>query len=232
MATAQLVISLSGYLAAVLFATLVLLQGRQLRTWRMDELTGLHVRREFYRRAQRALRRGAHVLVFIDLDRFKPINDRYGYEMGDATLTLIGARLTKVLGPKALIGRLGGDEFAVVLTPSPEQTTQQLLYRLVQAIADPIDLQHLAAKVGIPFDHTENVSHVIGASVGAVDLSEVRSPELSGSLHVAAQLMAEVKHTGGGINLLNGEPHDARLVTARSTRPLTRLRDSIVDSQR
>lgn len=230
MPTAELVTCLSGYIAAVMFAILALLLQKQLRRWRIDELTGLHVRREFYQRAQRALRRGAQVLVFIDLDRFKPINDRFGYELGDATLTLIGARISEVLDSNAVTGRLGGDEFAVVLTPSQVETTQHVLDRLVHAMTEPIDLEHLASSVGIPFDPAENATYVIGASVGAVDLRDVRRPELSGSLHVAAQLMAEVKRAGGGINILNGEPHDPRLITARTSRPQKQRRDGTAET--
>ena len=78
-----------------------------------DPLTGLANRAEFARRLDEAAD-GELVLLYIDLDDFKPINDAYGHPVGDIVLKEVGRRIADVIGPDDTVGRLGGDEFAVV----------------------------------------------------------------------------------------------------------------------
>ena len=85
-----------------------------------DSLTGLANRRLFYDRLQHAIRhaRRYHTKVgvlFLDLDRFKEINDTHGHHVGDAVLTETARRLSKSLRESDSIARLGGDEFVVLL---------------------------------------------------------------------------------------------------------------------
>jgi diguanylate cyclase (GGDEF)-like protein/PAS domain S-box-containing protein len=83
-----------------------------------DTLTGLPNRSLLHERLQRALdacAKGASVAVmFLDLDRFKEVNDSFGHELGDVLLCEVAARLRKVLRPQDVVARLGGDEFVVV----------------------------------------------------------------------------------------------------------------------
>ena len=86
-----------------------------------DELTGLLNRRGFEDSLERTLaaarRYGEHgVLVYIDLDGFKPINDTHGHAAGDAALRHIAGLLSDSVRPTDFVARLGGDEFAVMLT--------------------------------------------------------------------------------------------------------------------
>lgn len=85
-----------------------------------DHLTGLANRRLFYDRLQQAIRHarryhGKVGLLFLDLDRFKEINDTYGHHVGDAVLTEVARRLCRSVRESDSIARLGGDEFVVLL---------------------------------------------------------------------------------------------------------------------
>jgi diguanylate cyclase (GGDEF)-like protein len=85
-----------------------------------DPLTGLANRRLFYDRLQQAIRHakryGSQIgILFVDMDRFKEINDRNGHHVGDAVLTEVANRIVKSVRESDTVARLGGDEFAVLL---------------------------------------------------------------------------------------------------------------------
>ena len=125
-----------------------------------DPLTGLANRAEFARRLD-VLAAGELVLLYIDLDDFKPINDAHGHPVGDAVLVEVGRRLTAAIGPDDVVGRLGGDEFAVVYagTDDPERG-RELGDRIVEAIRAPILFNGLHLTVGAS----------VGVAVGAQPL--------------------------------------------------------------
>lgn len=111
-----------------------------------DPLTGLTNRRGF----NLALQAGPSVLLLLDVDGFKQVNDRHGHPAGDRLLQLIAGRLQRELRPTDRLARLGGDEFAVLvagsLTP-PEMAT--LAQRLVDSICEPFALDGALVQVGI-----------------------------------------------------------------------------------
>jgi diguanylate cyclase (GGDEF)-like protein len=85
-----------------------------------DPLTGLANRRLFYDRLQQAIRHahrygGKVGILYVDLDRFKDINDRHGHHIGDAVLTEVAKRLSSCIRDSDTVARLGGDEFVVLL---------------------------------------------------------------------------------------------------------------------
>ena len=85
-----------------------------------DPLTGVTNRRGFERELKRAAayvqRYGGNAaLVYLDLDGFKPVNDRYGHAAGDAVLKAVAATLVKAVRASDMVARIGGDEFAVLL---------------------------------------------------------------------------------------------------------------------
>lgn len=85
-----------------------------------DPLTGLANRRLFYDRLQQAIRHahrfgGKVGILYVDMDRFKEINDRHGHHVGDAVLTEVARRLTACIRDSDSAARLGGDEFVVLL---------------------------------------------------------------------------------------------------------------------
>jgi diguanylate cyclase (GGDEF)-like protein len=105
----------------------------------------------------RAHRRTA--VLLIDLDRFKPINDGYGHEAGDAVLVAVGAALLSCVRRKDTVGRLGGDEFAVILEDLPDQAAaEKTAQRILEALRLPVlfgeHLLSVEASVGVAFRNT------------------------------------------------------------------------------
>lgn len=93
---------------------------REVRLAREDSLTGLTNRRSFHERGHDALvlsnrQNAAFTAVFIDLDKFKEVNDKFGHEAGDALLCLVAEQLRAHMRGSDIVGRLGGDEFALLL---------------------------------------------------------------------------------------------------------------------
>ena len=78
-----------------------------------------------------------YLLAYIDLDHFKPINDTYGHDAGDAILKAVAAKIGEVLRApdKASAARIGGDEFAVLVKVNPEDNTEEIQTRLQQELA-------------------------------------------------------------------------------------------------
>ncbi|WP_018168021.1 diguanylate cyclase domain-containing protein [Thioalkalivibrio sp. ALMg9] len=108
-----------------------------------DPLTGLPNRRAFYKRLQDAIawsqRTGeAFSVGFIDLDQFKPVNDRFGHAAGDELLGVVARRLEEALSEPACVARVGGDEFAVLLFG--EDSTEAEGKRLQAAVSRPVQL--------------------------------------------------------------------------------------------
>lgn len=127
-----------------------------------DSLTGLANRREALRRlklmAQEVQAQGArHVLLYVDLDRFKSVNDRCGHLAGDELLRSLAGVLTRHVRAGDLLARLGGDEFLIGLMHCDENKGRQI----AEALRD--DVAHYA------FEWEGRTFH-IGASVGLVVL--------------------------------------------------------------
>lgn len=90
-----------------------MLNGQLIELARRDQLTGLLNRGAFA--ADIAASRSGGVVVLVDVDWFKSINDRFGHQAGDLVLQEIAAHVTRALPPEAIIGRLGGEEFCIFL---------------------------------------------------------------------------------------------------------------------
>jgi diguanylate cyclase (GGDEF)-like protein/PAS domain S-box-containing protein len=109
-----------------------------------DPLTGLPNRSLFMDRLGQALRRldrrdRVLAVLFVDLDRFKVINDRFGHAVGDQTLLAVGTRLREVLRPSDTVGRLGGDEFVVLCEDlESDRAAVRVAERVLAALDQPI----------------------------------------------------------------------------------------------
>jgi diguanylate cyclase (GGDEF)-like protein len=104
-----------------------------------DPLTGLANRVLFVDRLGHALsRRDSHVTVlFLDLDDFKVVNDRYGHAHGDELLRQVADRVRACLRPVDTPARMGGDEFAILLEDADSHTLMEVAERIVGAFRDP-----------------------------------------------------------------------------------------------
>ncbi|MFA5516451.1 MAG: EAL domain-containing protein [Desulfuromonadales bacterium] len=124
-----------------------------------DALTGLpnrlHVQIVLERAIATARREREEVAVmFIDLDRFKIINDTLGHSAGDALLVEVGGRIRSLLRDSDVVARLGGDEFVVVITGEPNFSgAGHLAKRIIAALARPYEVDghrlHNTASIGI-----------------------------------------------------------------------------------
>lgn len=119
-----------------------------------DDLTGLPNRAELLRRMMGSLPQAgpgaAVVVLFVDLDGFKDVNDRLGHQAGDDVLVVIARRLSASLRGHDHLGRLGGDEFGVLLTEvRDEAEVTTVIERLVISIEQPITLPGATVTVGV-----------------------------------------------------------------------------------
>jgi len=116
-----------------------------------DALTMLYNRRGFEKRLTAAMNGGrasdsVFSVAFLDLDRFKQINDIYGHEVGDVVLRVVAERLMAVARSTDTVARIGGDEFAIIMPGSPNHS---IIERIRESVARPIPIGNLDLSVGI-----------------------------------------------------------------------------------
>jgi len=154
-----------------------------------DDLTGLANRALFKDRVAHALTRRSRGpqlvgLLFLDLDRFKTVNDSLGHTAGDALLVAIAERLHAALRPEDTIARLGGDEFGI----------------LVEEVATPHEVLELAERISATFERPYDLDEraiTIRASIGVV-IASVGHRTADDLLRDADVAMYRAKLTGRG----------------------------------
>ena len=141
-----------------------------------DELTGLSNRNSLRESIFGLVQKEQHfILVFIDLDGFKAINDNAGHERGDIELQRVGALLTAIFGPIGEVGRWGGDEFIAVL---PNQNVEEIAERSERLISqieeDAITVKRtelrLSASIGIAQfpEHSSSIESLVQCADAAM----------------------------------------------------------------
>lgn len=150
-----------------------------------DALTGLPNRANFGERIDEAVklsrRSGRAIgLMFIDLDRFKWVNDSLGHDAGDQLLRIIAQRLSACLRESDMLFRMGGDEFTVILNSlAHNEDAAYVARKIIAATAEPVQL----------FEHTVIVSASIGISIFPVDAED--APKLVKNADAAMYLAKE-----------------------------------------
>lgn len=166
-----------------------LMQERLQRVAHFDVVTDLPNRILFRDRARQVLKKtvrdhGKAAIIFIDLDRFKYVNDTFGHEYGDAVLRATAERLSGMLRSSDTVARLGGDEFAIV----------------AGNIQSAADAERLARNLHMAFDepmHVAGRDSFIGASIG-IALFPDDGGEVEELLKNADIAMYRAKSSGGG----------------------------------
>ncbi len=165
-----------------------------------DALTGLPNRTLFVDRTRTALRLANRTgawpaVLYLDLDGFKPVNDRYGHEAGDVLLQTFAERLSGCLRAADTSARLGGDEFAVLVNgPIEAETVERVVERIRAQLARPIDVGG-GRRVQV------------GASIG-VALAEPSTAEVETLVRRADAAMYAAKRSGDGRHVLHGAAPD------------------------
>jgi diguanylate cyclase (GGDEF)-like protein/PAS domain S-box-containing protein len=165
-----------------------------------DELTGLANRALFRNRLSHALSQRARLnrsigVLFIDLDRFKEVNDTLGHAYGDELLVTTAGRLTEAVRPGDTVARLGGDEFAVLLEHlSSTEEAEAVAARLVDVIGQPVRLSDVEVRV--------RASAGIAIADSAADTGELANLPAPAAADVMLRngdiAMYRAKSTGGG----------------------------------
>ncbi|RJQ45854.1 MAG: EAL domain-containing protein [Gammaproteobacteria bacterium] len=160
-----------------------------------DPLTGLPNRALFMDRLKQVLaeaeRRGQRVaILFMDLDRFKEINDTHGHAVGDQVLSEVARRFKGVLRQADTLARFGGDEFVIIAGEADQASAVHVAERLQQTLGDPIAVK------GRPFS--------LGTSIGIAFYPEdgASSDELLKQADIA---MYRAKAAGGGYRFYRPE---------------------------
>jgi diguanylate cyclase (GGDEF)-like protein/PAS domain S-box-containing protein len=160
-----------------------------------DSLTGLPNRALFLDRLEQTLvaskrHGGQGAILFLDLDRFKEINDSLGHAVGDMALVEVSRRFQAVSRKEETLARLGGDEFVLIAENADHQTAVRIASRLQRALSEPLDL------MGQPYS--------VGASIGIAfyPADGNTSEDLIKRTDIA---MYQAKASGGGYRLYQTE---------------------------
>jgi diguanylate cyclase (GGDEF)-like protein/PAS domain S-box-containing protein len=159
-----------------------------------DALTGIPNRALFYDRLTQGIgmaKRDRYelALLFLDLDKFKSVNDEMGHEAGDEVLQIAAARIRGLLRESDTVARIGGDEFTVILPRiAGREDAAEVAAKIVDALAVPFQLSKA---------HANAREVMIGCSVGiAVFPADTESPD--GLVVAADAAMYEAKRNGLG----------------------------------
>jgi diguanylate cyclase (GGDEF)-like protein/PAS domain S-box-containing protein len=155
------------------------------RLARSDGLTGLANRATFMERLRQlyaAAKRGAphFAVLYLDLDRFKPVNDTLGHPIGDRLLQEVAQRLRECTRQSDLVARLGGDEFAILQAELSElANASELATKLLEALSAPFVIEghgiRIGASIGIsPFNAESDSSEVL---LSRADIALYRAKE-------------------------------------------------------
>ena len=162
-----------------------------------DSLTGLPNRLLLQDRLEQAAKHGERsskmfALMFVDLDRFKSINDNFGHRIGDLLLQQVGARFSAAIRKEDTVARTGGDEFVVVLSElSAKQEAAIVGRKLIAELSRPFHVE----------SHTLEISGSVGIAIYPED-----GREITALIAGADAAMYQIKRAGrNGVGFFNAE---------------------------
>lgn len=142
------------------------------RLVRIDSMTGVANRRHFEERLESAIASArrhntAICLLYLDIDRFKAINDTHGHEAGDAVIVEVATRVQSLVRKEDLVARLGGDEFAVIIEQADAGTGEAMASKMLAAMQAPISIGAMPlpvnVSIGVGFASTpDTLENVLG----------------------------------------------------------------------
>ena len=119
-------------------------------------------------------------LIFLDLDKFKPINDKFGHAEGDAALCAFARQMKSTFRGSDLFGRLGGDEFVALLSGTSKQQAEYVIEKFSHSLKN--------------FNQEANRGYDISFSYGIVEFNPEKHREIETLLAAGDLLMYEVKY--------------------------------------
>lgn len=153
-----------------------------------DALTGLANRNLFFHCLDRILvdakrHNRIFALLYLDLDKFKPINDTFGHDVGDLVLKEVGRRLGEIIRSDDIVARMGGDEFVVILNGLKNEDDAEIVAeKIIKKITAPIN--------------TRNLFHTLGVSIG-ISVFPSNGTEMEVLIAKADSAMYQAKGMGG-----------------------------------
>lgn len=165
-----------------------------------DMVTGLANRKAILKETERVIsdlehgEAGSAAIVFMDLNKFKPINDELGHDQGDAALKLVGEKIKATVRKSDVVARVGGDEFVVLLHHNNPDHDFAIEQSHLQALFDK----------GIIFKGPNDKEYPIGAAIGVEKITKRDAPDTA--IKAADAKMFESKRGSRGMGHLNLTP--------------------------
>ncbi len=175
-----------------------------------DALTGMANRALFWDRLGHAIARASRehrpvAVLYLDLDGFKAINDRFGHMVGDMVLSGVAERLETCVRPADTLARLGGDEFGVIVEGDEGRPPEEVGHRLLAALAPPFRIGteqlHLSASVGMAIGLWSGADQAVAAADAAMYRAKASG---KGRVIVDVILSAAPASAAGGSAFPNG----------------------------
>lgn len=116
----------------------------------LDSLTSALNRHAFFKLAKRTLKsKRPSSIVYIDLNKFKEVNDRFGHAVGDKVLEIVYKRLKSAIRERDLLARIGGDEFVALLPDTDRPQAERVIQRMNERLSNPISIMNTTLRISM-----------------------------------------------------------------------------------
>jgi diguanylate cyclase (GGDEF)-like protein len=164
-----------------------------------DALSGLPNRVQMVEKIERSIHKsGGAVAAYVDIDRFKDINDTLGHEAGDQLIKAVAERLDNRLRPQDFLSRFGGDEFAILCTPSAPGAGSALAERIAQAFTSPFRIKdqniRVTASIGLAVAPENGASADDLMRHADIALYEAKAQGRDRAVFFSAEMAERVEH--------------------------------------